>query len=307
MIVERRNPSSWRAEEAAHAARADALTRGHRERARRGQSHPVMDFLFTYYRHRPGQLRRWHPGPGVALVGDDPAGRGAWRFYRVEGDAVLLDVDAFVAERGGALRSTRALLAATAARAPSFSCFGLHEWAMVYRLDPGDVRHAGVPLRLSPAETDAVVESRPVRCSHYDAYRFFTPGAVGLNELRPAAGDRERFEQPGCVHATMDLYRAAFKLTPAIPGGLVLDAFELASAAREIDMRASPYDLADLGYAPIAVETAAGRAEYVTHQRALAAEGALLRERLVEACDAVLAESGAQGRSRRRPAPVPSP
>ena len=31
--------------------------------------HPVHDFLFTYYSQRPAQLRRWHPGYGVALAG----------------------------------------------------------------------------------------------------------------------------------------------------------------------------------------------------------------------------------------------
>ncbi|WP_156377095.1 hypothetical protein [Microbacterium sp. Root53] len=40
----------WRAREAAHEARADALTAEHRERAARGEKHPVWDFLFTYSR-----------------------------------------------------------------------------------------------------------------------------------------------------------------------------------------------------------------------------------------------------------------
>lgn len=45
---------------------------------------------------------------------------------------------------------------------------------MVYRLAPGEVRHEDYPLRLSPTETDRVVESHQLRCSHFDAYRFFT-------------------------------------------------------------------------------------------------------------------------------------
>lgn len=48
----------WRAREAAHEARADALTAEHRARAARGEKHPVWDFLFTYYSYKPAVLRR---------------------------------------------------------------------------------------------------------------------------------------------------------------------------------------------------------------------------------------------------------
>ena len=46
----------------------------------------------------------------------------------------------------------------------------------------------------------------------------------------------------------MDLYKWAYKLSPATPGELVADCFELAADIRELDMRASPYDLRDHGY-----------------------------------------------------------
>ena len=39
------------------------------------------------------------------------------------------------------------------------------------------------------------------------------------------------------------LFRWAFKLYPLIPSRLILDALEIALTARELDMRASPYDL----------------------------------------------------------------
>jgi hypothetical protein len=58
---------SWHGRRAAHEARVDAWTAGHRERAARGRRHPVEDFLFTYYSFRPGRLRRWSPGAGVVL------------------------------------------------------------------------------------------------------------------------------------------------------------------------------------------------------------------------------------------------
>ena len=60
----------------------------------------------------------------------------------------------------------------------------------------------------------------------------------------------------------MDLYKWSYKLSPLVPSELVADCFALAREIRELDMRASPYDLAELGYEPVAVETPAGRPEY---------------------------------------------
>ena len=54
-------------------------------------------------------------------------------------------------------------------------------------------------------------------------------------------------------------------------------------------MRASPYDLRMLGFEPIAIETAAGRADYEAHQRAFAARGEPLRARLLALCERLLA------------------
>jgi hypothetical protein len=164
----------------------------------------------------------------------------------------------------------------------------MHEWAMVYRLAEEETRHADWPLRLGTAGTDAVVESHRVACSHFDAYRFFTPAAAPLNTVRPTSADRPRFEQPACLHAGMDLYKHAFRLTPMIASDLVADCFELAREIRVLDMRAAPYDLADLGLEPVRVETATGKAEYAGAQRELAARGAPLRARLVAECGRLL-------------------
>jgi hypothetical protein len=274
----------WAAQATAHQARIDRWTVPHRERRRRGVTHPVLDFLFTYYSQTPGRLRRWHPGPGLALAG--PAPHAAWRWYATDGATVRLDVDAFVADRGDTIRFVRRLLAATASRPPSTGCFGLHEWAMVYR-DRG-TRHP-VPLRLGPEGTDSVVEAHQIRCTHFDAFRFFTPPAVGLNRLQPARETQPELEQPGCLHAGMDLYKWAYKLSPGTPGELVADCFELAVEIRELDMRASPYDLRGHGYEPVAIETPEGKAEYVVAQRRFAERGAVLRERLLDVCDRLLA------------------
>jgi hypothetical protein len=274
---------AWAELTAAHEARIDRWAVPHRGRRRRGEAHPVLDFLFTYYSETPGRLRRWHPGPGVALAA--PAPHADRRWYATDGATVRLDVDAFLADRGDTVRFVRRLLAATASR-PAFSgCFGLHEWAMVYR-DTG-TRHR-VPLRLGQEGTDAVVEAHPIRCSHFDAFRFFTPPAVVRNRLQPTRESQPELEQPGCLHAGMDLYKWAYKLSPATPGELVADCFELAVEIRELDMRASPYDLRTHGYEPVAVETPEGKAQYVAAQRGFAERGAVLRQRLIEVCDQVM-------------------
>ncbi|MBN1095642.1 3-methyladenine DNA glycosylase [Blastococcus sp. TML/C7B] len=279
--------AEWQARTAAHEERIDRWAVPHRDRRSRGETHPVHDFLFTYYSETPGRVRRWHPGVGAALApaDDGPAPHAAWRWYRTGDDGVVaLDAAAYLADRGTTVGFVRGLLAATASRPVFAGCFGLHEWAMVYRAD--ERRHA-LPLRLGRAGTDAVVEGHQIRCSHYDAFRFFTPEAVGRNRLQPTREAQPAMEQPGCLHATMDLYKWAYKLGPAVPGELLADCFALAADVRELDMRASPYDLADAGYAAVRIETPEGKAEYAAAQRGFAARGAELRRRLLAVCDAL--------------------
>jgi hypothetical protein len=78
----------------------------------------------------------------------------------------------------------------------------------------------------------------------------------------------------------MDLYKHAFRLTPLVPSELVADCFALALEVRVVDMRASPYDLADLGVEPIRIETVEGKQQSAAAQRAFAERAAPLRERL---------------------------
>ncbi len=63
------------------------------------------------------------------------------------------------------------------------------------------------------------------------------------------------------------------------------ECFELAGQIRTLDMRASPYDLAALGYSPVKVETPPGRVEYAAAQRGFAEQAARLRTRLLDAMD----------------------
>lgn len=275
----------WRSRADAHAARVDAFTAPHLARRDAAVKHPVHDFLFTYYSQRPAQLRRWHPGFGVGLVG--AAEHAGLKGYEQAGDVVSV-APSYVEKQRPLLGSLHALLTATAARPAHFGCFGLHEWAMVYRLAEDETRHADWPLRLGPDGTDAVVESHKVACSHFDAYRFFTGPARPLNTLSPGRDDRPAFEQPACLHAGMDLYKHAFRLSPMVSSDLVADAFELARDIRELDMRAAPYDLADLGFEPVPIETPEGKAVYVEAQREFARRGAPVRARLVAECERLL-------------------
>jgi hypothetical protein len=244
-----------------------------------------------------------HENHGIAAVtastdptfGVEPAGARDYDGVRADhhlhaesgsGDMVFTADPAYLARRRGTIEFVANLLRATASRPAHLSCFGLHEWAMVYRTD--EVRHQKVPLRLGHAGTDTVVESMSLRCTHYDAFRFFTPDAVGRNAEPLTREDQVAREQPGCLHANMDLYKWGFKLAPLIPSGMLLDFFEFACAARELDMRASPYDLTEYGYDPVRIETPTGRAEYVRAQSALAEQSANLRQSLLNACTALL-------------------
>ena len=270
--------AEWQGLEQAHEERADAFTRGRRERAATGPTHPVDDFLFTYYPFRPGLLRRWHPGAGVLLQGAATRPRATWKWYRAIGDDSQVDATAFVDKNERVIHFISSLLSATRQRPAQFGCFGLHEWAMVYR--QGEHRHVA-PLRLGQNDTDAVVDGNRIACSHFDAFRFFTPAAIPLNQLQPSRDNQPILEQPGCLHAGMDIYKWVIKLGPLIPGPVLLDSFELAHDIRQLDMEASPYDLAEWGYAPVAVETPAGKAEYVRRQRAFTERSNVLRERVV--------------------------
>lgn len=257
------------ARSAAHRARLAPYVEPHLARRSRGEKHPVHDFLFGYYSQRPAALLRWSPG------------------FPHEGSP------ADVTARRPLLEATHRLLAATAARPAHTGCFGLHEWAMVYRAD--ETRHPQ-PLRLGGGGTDEVVESHRIACTHFDAFRFFTPDARPRNTLQPGRDDRPDFEQPGCLHAGMDLYKHAFRLSPLVPSDLVADAFELAWDIRVLDMRAAPYDLTGVRldptgeeWTPVRIETVEGKREYAAAQAGFAERGAPIRAALVEECARLLA------------------
>ncbi|WP_246490373.1 3-methyladenine DNA glycosylase [Brevibacterium oceani] len=288
--------SVWRPLRDAHEAAIGERTDAHIARRMRQETHPVEDFLFTYYPFKVGQLKKWHPGPGVRIELLTEADRRCFdrRWYRIDDDRKIaeVDLDSWRADRGDGAKFIASLLASTLDREANFGCFGIHEWAMVYRLTDEERRHQQVPLRLSPAETDAVVEGHRIQCSHHDAFRFFTAPARPLNTLQPSREGMVANEQPGCLHAGMDLYKWAMKISPIADSALVVDCFDLALDIRTLDMEASPYDLRGWGYGVVAIETAAGKAEYMVRQKEFSARAQELRRRLLE----VLAAAGVHPR-----------
>jgi hypothetical protein len=247
---------------AAHRARVASWAEGFVQRRARGERHPVWDFLFTYYSFSPAKLMKWSPAIFEVNAWDGPP---------------------LTARDVNQARWIAQLCANIADKPARFQCHGLHEWAMVYKQTAEQVRHSGYQLRLAPETLGAFVESQSICCTHHDAYRFFTPEARPLNTMKPRLETRLELEQGGCLHANMDLYKWAYKLWPWIGSDLVADTFLLAVRAREMDMRASPYDLADLGFTPIAIETEEGRAVYREMQQELAERAAPLREELRKA------------------------
>ena len=275
--------SDWRAREAAHRARARVHTKPAKERRDRGQPHPIADFLFEYYPFSFAFLEHWKPGIGMALEwrGEVLKAPYADRWHVLEDGLMRAEPRHLTDKERFRLEWIAGLLEATESRAPNFACHGLHEWAMVYR--GKEVRHERtLKLRLPQAEIDAVVESRAICCSHHDAFRFFAPEARPLNRVQPDFDSRMRLEQPGCLHANMDLYKWAAKAMPWAGSDLLMDCFELAMDLRALDMRASPYDVSGYGLDAVPIETAEGRRVYETEQRQLAERASPLRRILID-------------------------
>ena len=247
---------------------------------------PVYDFLFEYYSFRPSYLRKWSPGFGVTLENATIIDFPQQDNFVATPEGLTLGVHRIEPHFADRTRWIRDMLIATQERPAHFGCFGLHEWAMLYRTT--DPRHAHVKLRVSPSELATVVENGPMNCTHFDAFRFFTPQAKPLNAKPLTRDDMNLSEQRGCLHANMDVYRWAFKRYPWISSNLIMDAFELAMEIRLLDMAASPYDLLEEGVKPVRIETLDGRSEYLEQQKSFSDRAYHLRATLIEAYDGLL-------------------
>lgn len=254
-----------------------------------GQSHPVDDFLFEYYPVSPNKLMTWHPGFGVALEACDEDleqfPQSAYEF--VDGHIVIRH--SWLEPRVERATQTHNFLKVTGQRPARTGCFGLHEWAMV--LGPEEVRHSSWKLRLTQDEIRATIDEVGLKCTHFDAFRFFTPTAIPLNPIQLTRDDQVEYDQPGCLHANMDLYKYAQKFAPIVGSALVRDTFALAREIRTVDMQVAPYDLADLGVEPIPVETPEGRTEFAKHQLDFSHRAVALRQQLVDALEPFVSKS----------------
>lgn len=272
--------------------RSEALDRlrpvveAHLDRASRHEKHPVIDFLFQYYAFRPSQLMTWSPGAGAVLETASGDSEMPSFMERVEGGYRVCP-EVLSVKRLKGLEWVLGLLKAVDSRPPKFGCFGLHEWAMVYQLPADSVRHAHLPLRVSQEQIHRELTSGRLACTHWDAFRFFTPKAAPLNPVQPESDKRYEQEQGGCIHANMDLYKWASKYWPLVSTDRIIEAFELALDARWIDMRASPYDLSAFQKPPIRIETSEGRKEYQAHQEQLAKRAIPIRKQLIQDLEAI--------------------
>lgn len=278
--------SQWTAKKAVHEQRVDELLNDYLEARSRQEKNPVMDFLFEYYAFRPSNLRKWSPGIGIGLSFTDFDDLPDISEIKVENKLAYVDTDLFPAKRISSLKWMLNMLKNTQESRPSFGCFGMHEWAMVYKSD--NPRHNQLPMRMEPDELAEFVESRPLLCTHFDAFRFFTDPAKPMNKFELSRETFHETEQPGCIHSNMDLYKWAFKMHPWIPSTLILQAFELAVEARHIDMQASPYDLREQGLEPIKIETESGRKIYKKKQEMIFKKGTPIRAKIIHHMEDIL-------------------
>ena len=275
--------AEWQRAEIAHLQRAQQYTLPARERHTRHQPHPVQDFLFSYYPFPLSLLEKWHPGVGVSLEEHENIPQHLQtHHYQIKHGSIQADRNTLTDKQRKRIGHMIEILEATRDRAPNFGCHGLHEWAMVFR--GHEIRHQDtLSLRLPQEQIDTLVQSRTICCSHHDAFRFFANEAKPYNLLQPNLETRVDYEQPACLHANMDLYKWAAKAMPWVGSNLLLNCFELALDLRELDMRASPYDMSPWQLKAVAIETAKGRREYEREQRLLAERAKLLRQQLIDA------------------------
>jgi hypothetical protein len=274
--------SEWRERRAQHEERVRPWVDPRLERRKSGDKHPTDDFLFEYYPYSVGKLLAWHAGYGTALAGEAAEYLEFPQYVRTDkGVTTSLTWLTESADRGKRLDLSIRLLDGMNTRPANRGCFGLHEWAMVYGLQQDEIRHSAFPLRLTPNEIVDTVHDVGLRCTHIDAYRFFTPAAMPLNPIEPTRATQPDLDQPGCLHANMDLYKYAMWFSPYVNSELIANCFELARSARTLDMQASPYDVSQFGLDPIRVEMPEGRLEYAKRQREVMEQAEPLRRHLL--------------------------
>ncbi|MBA2729078.1 MAG: hypothetical protein H0U49_13020, partial [Parachlamydiaceae bacterium] len=121
-----------------------------------GLTHPVHDFLFTYYNCSPQKLKQWIPSLDERLetsqdiAEEYPYLSGYW-FYS-HANSLSVNKDRILEKTRQQATFVADLCSNILQRTPRYHCFGMHEWAMVYKLSPEDIRHKGHRLRLKPED-----------------------------------------------------------------------------------------------------------------------------------------------------------
>jgi hypothetical protein len=270
-----------------HRGRIEGMLGSFYEDRGHGVRHAILDFLVEYYSFRRSKLSLWTPGLGIR-VEHNPNESLEGSFWDYSGGYSFVSKGKLNSKKMTGLHWIHSLLQAVENRPPVYHCYGMHEWAMVFRTS--EIRHPYLKLRLSHGEIDSFVESQPIGCSHVDAFRFFTEPARPLNKFQPNRETQIQMDQPGCLHVTMDLYKWAYKGWPWIPSDILADALELAIDTRILDMQASPYDVSMYGYEAIPIETETGRQTYSAQQEVLSRRAEPIRKRLIAAYERLLDE-----------------
>jgi hypothetical protein len=252
-------------------------------------NHPIYNFLHSYYSYSTEEIKTYSPGMGYALSNTADFADSNRHHLIHKAMIKIPDCNSYIAKPSFAIKPVkrygeeavtriRDILEATVNKPPHFSCFGLHEWAMLYRgkrLDENDpsTRHQPqLRLRVSQQVIDDTVGKNQIVCTHFDAWRFFDPAAQPLNVFHPMSRKEQvNYEQPGCIHATMDLFEYAYQLYPFVSSDMLAECLSIALIARKIDMRASPYDVSSFDGCeePLYVETNEGKLAYIKEQQQL--------------------------------------
>ncbi|MDP1879586.1 MAG: hypothetical protein Q8K60_01440 [Parachlamydiaceae bacterium] len=289
MSLNKLSIEEWTQRANVHAALITPITDSFIQRRSLRKKHPVHDFLFTYYNCSPTKLKQWVPSIQEELQFEDHLESNyPWlmgQFFLFNGKNIRINQSFLPTHLFDLIKFILQLCRNILDKPSRFGCFGLHEWAMVYKSSKEEIRHQDNPLRIEPNEIEKFVKSQSLCCSHYDAFRFFTPEAAPLNTIKPSLHSRLHMEQGGCVHANMDLYKWSTKLWPWIGSDFIRKTFFHALEGRELDMRASPYDLKDYGYIPILIETESGRKQYQEEQQLYAGKAQILRNDLLNFCE----------------------
>ena len=274
-----------------------------RRRSHLVSEHPIYSFLHNYYQYSVCKLKYYSPGVGAVLEGAKPALHGKeldlkyMSYSDLGGEYDQNKVVTYIKSRNfgwDRIIKARNILKAAFRKPAFFGCFGMHEWAMLYSGNGTTVKghQHHLPMRVDQNTIDTVVGAPgQMRCTHFDAYRFFQPGAKPLNAVSQLTRETQvRYEQPGCIHANMDLFKYAYMAYPAVSSELLVQALELALEARKVDMRASPYDVSSFAGCeiPICVETVAGRKLYVEEQERVARLAVPVRRRLLDVYDRLI-------------------